>query len=199
VTDDQDFRCRMEQIGDLVQKMEGIADPAVRAAAKELVARLMELHGTGLERMLEITFGAGGPAMGIIDAFGRDPLVGSLLILYGLHPEPLGTRVTKALEQIRPRLRKQGGEIELISLEEGVVRIRIEAAAHTCGSTVKTLRSTVEEAIYGAAPDIASLLIDGPESKASSGFVALEKLMGDHRSLPVGTGPALVSRVEGAD
>jgi Fe-S cluster biogenesis protein NfuA len=199
VTDDKDFRCRMEQIGDLVEKMEGIADPAVRAAAKELVARLMELHGTGLERMLEITFGAGEPAMGIIDEFGRDPLVGSLLILYGIHPEPLATRVIKALERVRPRLRKQGSEIELISIAEGVVRMRLEAAAHTCGSTAKTLRSTVEEAIYEAAPDITSLLIDGPEAKASAGFVALEKLMGDHRSMPMGRGPTLVSRVEGAD
>jgi len=199
VTDDKDFRCRMEQIGDLVEKMEGIADPAVRAAAKELVARLMELHGAGLERMLEITFGAGEPAMGIIDAFGRDPLVGSLLILYGLHPEALATRVSKAVERIRPRVRKQGGEIELVSVEEGVVRIRVEAAAHTCGSTTKTVRSTVEEAIYEAAPDLTSLLIEGPEAKASSGFVAVGKLMGNHRSMPVGTGPTLVSRVEGAD
>ena len=199
MTDDKDFRCRMEQIGELVEKMEGIADPAVQAAAKELVARLMELHGTGLERMLEITFGAGEPAMGIIDEFGRDPLVGSLLILYGLHPEALETRVAKALERIRPRLRKQGSEIELVSVEEGVVRIRMEAAAHSCGSTAKTLRSTLEEAIYEAAPDITSLLIDSPEAKASSGFVALEKLMGNHRSMPVGTGPTLVSRVEGAD
>ena len=199
MTDDQDFRCRMEQIGDLVQKMEGIADPAVRAAAKELVARLMELHGTGLERMLEITFGAGESAMGIIDAFGRDPLVGSLLILYGLHPEALETRVIKAVERIRPRLRKQGSEIELVSVEEGVVRIRVEETVHTCGSTTKTVRSTIEEAIYDAAPDITSLLIDGPEAKASSGFVAVEKLMRNHRSMPVGTGPTLVSRVEGAD
>jgi len=199
VTDDQDFRYRMGQIGDLVQKMEGIADPAVHAAARELVARLMELHGTGLEKMLEITFRAGEPAMGIIDEFGRDPLVSSLLILYGLHPEALETRVIRALERIRPRLRKQGSEIELISVEEGVVRIKMEAAAQTCGSTAKTLRSSVEEAIYEAAPDVTSLLLDGPEAKASSGFVALEKLMGDHRSMPLGTGPTLASSVEGAD
>ena len=198
MADDKDFRYRMEQIGDLVQKIEGIADPAVRAAAKELVARLMELHGTGLEKMLEITFQAGEPARAIIDEFGRDPLVSSLLILYGLHPETLETRVTKALERIRPRLRKQGSEIELVSVEEGVVRIRMEADLPTCGSTAKTLRSTLEEAICEAAPDITSLVIDGPEAKVASGFVALEKLMG-HHSMPVAGGTPSASRAESAD
>ena len=189
-----DFRRRMQQVGDLVQKIEDIADPAVRATAKELLQLLMELHATGLEKVLEITFQAGDSGRGIIDELARDPLVSGLFILYGLHPEALGTRVAKALDRIRPSLRKHGSEIELLAVDEGVVRVRIVMGGPTCGSTVKTIRSKVEEAIYEAAPDMTSLLIEGPETKAASGFVALEKLMGNH--LPVGPDPTL-ARVEG--
>jgi Fe-S cluster biogenesis protein NfuA len=185
LAEDKDFRQRMQRIGDLVQKIEDIADPAVRATAKELVQLLMEMHGTGLEKILEITFHAGNAGVGIIDELACDPLVSSLLILYGLHPEALGSRVAKALDRIRPGLRKHGSEIELLAVDEGVVRVRIETGGHACGSTLKGIRSTVEEAIYESAPDITSLFIEGPEAQASSGFVALEKLLGDHLSMPV--------------
>jgi Fe-S cluster biogenesis protein NfuA len=198
VADDKDFRHRVQQIREFVEKIEGIADPAVRATVKELVQLIMELHGTGLERMLEITFQAGDSGVGIIDKLGRDPLAGSLLILYGLHPEGLETRVIKAVERIRPSLRKQGCEIELTAVDEGVVRIEIEVGKHTCGSTVKTIQSAVEEAIYEAAPDATSLFIEGLDAKAPSGFVALEKLMGEHLSVEVPAGPNPGPRVEGA-
>jgi Fe-S cluster biogenesis protein NfuA len=199
VANDKEFRHRVQRIGGLVEKIEGVADPAVRATAKELVQLLMELHGTGLERMLEITFHAGDPGVGIIDELGHDPLVSSLLILYGLHPQPLETRVTNAVERMRPTLRKQGCEIELIAVNEGVVRIEMEVGEHTCGSTVKTIRSTVEEAVYEAAPDITSLFIEGLDTKVSSGFVALEKLMGEHLSMPITTDVTPGRRVQAAD
>jgi Fe-S cluster biogenesis protein NfuA len=199
VAEDKEFRQRMQRIGDLLQKIEDLADPAVRATAKELVQLLMEMHGAGLERILELTFHAGNPGVGIIDELARDPLVSSLLILYGLHPEALGSRVAKAVDRIRPGLRKQGSEIELLGVDEGIVRVRIETGGRACGSTVKVIRSAVEEAIYESAPDITSLLIEGPETKASSGFVALEKLLGDHLSMPGVDQPRLASRIEGAD
>jgi Fe-S cluster biogenesis protein NfuA len=200
VAEDKEFRQRMQRIGDLVQKIEDGADPAVRATAKELVQLLMEMHGTGLEKILEITFEAGKPGAGIIDKLGGDPLVSSLLILYGLHPETLGRRVAQALDRIRPGLRKHGSEIELLAVDEGVVRVRIDIdGGHACGSTVQTIRSTVEDAIYESAPDITSLFIEGPEAKSSSGFVALEKLLGDRLSMPVVRRPTLAPRIEGAD
>lgn len=198
MADDTDFRHRVQQIGDLVQKIEGIADPAVRATAKRLLELLMELHGTGLERMLEITFNAGEAGVGIIDELGRDPLVSSLMILYGLHPEALETRVAKSVERIRPSLRKQGCEIELIGVDEGLVRIEIQMGEHTCGSTVKAIRSTVEQALNEAAPDIVSLSIEGLGGNASA-FIALEKLTGDRLSLAVAPDSGLGRGVQSAD
>ena len=50
----------------------------------------MELHGAGLERMLEIVRANGDSGQLILDSLGRDDMVSSLLVLYGLHPVGIG-------------------------------------------------------------------------------------------------------------
>jgi Fe-S cluster biogenesis protein NfuA len=177
VADSRDFREDIQRIGGLVQEIESIADPAVRAATKNLVQSLMDLHGAALEKALGVIADAGEPGMNIIDRLGRDSLVSSVLILYGLHPEDFETRVVKAVDKVRPQLRKQGCEVELHSVADGVIRLRVETGSHTCGSTAKTLQATLEGAMYDAAPDLTSLVIEGFEDKPASGFVALDKLM----------------------
>jgi Fe-S cluster biogenesis protein NfuA len=192
VADSRDFREDIQRIGGLVQEIESIADPAVRAATKNLVQSLMDLHGAALEKALDIVAEAGEPGMTIIDRLGRDSLVSSLLILYGLHPEDLETRVAKAVDKVRPQLRKQGCEVELLGVNDGTIRLRVETGSHTCGSTAKTLQATLEGAIYDAAPDLTSLVIEGFEEKPASGFVALDKLMN-------GVAAPLVQTSQGTD
>ena len=116
----------MQRIGGLVQEIESIADPAVRAATKDLVQSLMDLHGAALEKALDIVADAGEPGLHIIDRLGRDSLVSSVLILYGLHPENLETRVVKAVDRIKPQLRKQGCEVELLDVSDGAIRVRVD-------------------------------------------------------------------------
>jgi Fe-S cluster biogenesis protein NfuA len=178
LTDNRDFRGEMQRIGELVQQIESIADPAVRAAAKNLMQSLMDLHGAALEKTLEVVAEAGDQGMNIIDRLGRHPLVSSVLILYGLHPEDIESRVVKAVDKVRPQLRKQGCEVELLSVDDGAIRLRVETGSHTCSSSSKTVQATLEGAMYDAAPDLASLVIEGFEEKPAPGFVALDKLMG---------------------
>jgi Fe-S cluster biogenesis protein NfuA len=178
VAEDKDFRERMQRIDGLVQEIEDIADPALRASTKELVQSLMDLHGAALERAMEVISSAGEPGMNLIDQLGRDPMVSSVLILYGLHPEELNSRVLKAIERVKPQLRKQGCELELLGLSEGTVRLRVQTGEHTCGSTAKTVQATLEGTIYDAAPDITALTIEGLDGKTVSGFVALDSLIG---------------------
>jgi Fe-S cluster biogenesis protein NfuA len=178
VADTRDLREDMQKIGGLVQEIESIADPAARAAAKNLIQSLMDLHGAALEKTLEIVAEAGEPGMAIIDRLGHDTLVSSVLVLYGLHPEDIETRVVNAFERVRPQLRKQGCEVELLGINNGTIRLRVETGSHTCGSTAKTVQATLEGAMYDAAPDLTSLVIEGLKEKPASGFVALDKLVG---------------------
>jgi Fe-S cluster biogenesis protein NfuA len=178
VAEDKDFRERVQRIGGLVEEVEAMADPAVRATTKVLVQSLMDLHGAAIERALEIISEAGDPGMELIDRLGRDPMVSSVLVLYGLHPEELESRVRKAIEKVKPLLRKQGAEVEVVELHEGIVRLRIETPGHSCGSTAKTVRATLEGAIYDAAPDLSRLTLEGLDGQVASGFVALDQLTG---------------------
>ena len=188
MADGRDFQEDMQRIGGLVQEMESIADPAVRAATKGLVQSLLDLHGAALEKALDIVAEAGEPGLSIIDRLGRDSLVSSVLILYGIHPEDLESRVVRAVDRVRPQLRKQGCEVELLGVNDGAIRLRVETGSHTCGSTAKTVQATLEGAMYDAAPDLTSLVIEGLEEKPASGFVALDKVGGMPRRIAGSSG-----------
>jgi Fe-S cluster biogenesis protein NfuA len=208
VVDEKDFQQRLQKIGDLVRDLETIADPASRAAAKELVQLLMDLHGTGLERILDIVFQSGDAGARIIDDLGQDALVSSLLVLYGLHPDELQTRVERKLNQISSKIHKMGAEVKVLSINGGDVRLRVRLdgkAGHACGSTSRTLQQTVEEAVYEAAPDLTSLVIERLDEPADSGFIAVEKLLGatPHPASPLPRSstlhPTLAHSSEGMD
>jgi Fe-S cluster biogenesis protein NfuA len=193
MSEDKELQQRVQQIGRLVAEIESVSDPALRTTARQLMQTLMELHGAALDRSLEIIVGAGDSGGRIINEMARDPLVGSVLVLHGLHPDDLGTRVTKAIERLQNRLRRDGSRVDLLAIEDGAVHLRVTPPEHACASTSKALRSTVENAVYEAAPDIASLIITGLEGKPATGFVSVELLVGH------ATTPALDGRVPAAE
>ena len=177
MSDPKELQQRIQRIGGLVQEIESLADPSVRASTKELVQLLMEFHGAGLDRALEVLANHGEPGLHLIDKLGRDPVVSSLLVLYGLHPDDVDTRARRAVENVLPKVQRGGGELEVLGISHGSVRLRLAVTGHSCGSTANTLKSIVEEAIYEIAPDVGSIVIEGLEDKASGGFVSLDKLL----------------------
>jgi Fe-S cluster biogenesis protein NfuA/nitrite reductase/ring-hydroxylating ferredoxin subunit len=173
---------QLKSIEALVHRIEQATDPALSVTAKELVQLLMELHGAGLERMLEIVDQSGASAPAIIEAFGRDDLVRSLLLLYGLHPDGLEARVLQALEKTRPYLKSHGGNVSLIGVDiSGAVTLRLEGNCHGCPSSSATLKLAVEEAIYEAAPDVTAIIVQGSiqEQSPAIAFVPLSQLGGN--------------------
>src|SRR5260370_31705853 len=123
MSNEKEFQQRVQRIGALVQEIESIADPAVRASTMQLVQLIMEFHGTGLDRALEILAEAGDPGMALIEKLGRDPIVSSLLVLYGLHPASLEDRVHKAVERLPPELQRDGALVPLLGVGECAVRL----------------------------------------------------------------------------
>jgi hypothetical protein len=178
VADNRELQKSAQRIGALVHDLETIADPAARSRSKELVQLLLDLHGAALERMLDIVFRSGDPGRQVIDEFGQDQLVSSLLVLYGIHPEDLQTRVERKMTQIQSKLHKMGAAAELVSINDSEVRVKVKVEGHGCGSTRRNVQTTLEEAIYEAAPDVTSLIVEGLEEPSASGFVAVETLLG---------------------
>jgi Fe-S cluster biogenesis protein NfuA len=185
VGDEREFRERVQEIGRLVAGLDAMADQQARTSARELVRLVMELHGTAIERMMEIIFEQGSAGTEMIEKLGHDRMVSSLLALHGLHPDDLETRVTRALERLEGKLSKQDVEVQLLSAEQASVRIKATTNAHACGSSAATVRATIEEAVYEAAPEIGELIIEGLEPKSAGGFVGLDQLLGSPAPAPV--------------
>src|SRR5580658_4773672 len=175
---DKELQKRMQRIGETIEQLESAADPSSRAMAKELLESLMALHGAALERILDLASQAGEAGETIIRKCGRDELVSSVLLLYGLHPEGLRTRVTRALEKSKSHIESHGGSTELVSIsEDGVVTLRLHVKANGCGSTAGALKSAVAAAVQDAAPDATSIVVEETGAGLSQpGFVPLAQL-----------------------
>lgn len=184
----QEFQQRIGNIEHLVHQIERTADPAIKATATELIQALLDLHGAGLERMLELTYQTGGTAgQVIIDEMGRDELVSSLLILHGVHPLDLETRVLQALDQVRPYLGLHGGDVELLGITaEGAVSLRLVGNCDGCPSSQVTLKRAIQEAIYKAAPDVIGIRVEGdaanPPPARPANFVPVSELLIDTKA-----------------
>jgi len=63
-------------------------------------------------------------------------------------------KVEKALSSIRPVLQADGGNIELVSVENDVVRVRLTGACRGCPMAQMTMTAGVEQAIKKAVPEI---------------------------------------------
>lgn len=73
--------------------------------------------------------------------------------------EELASNVEKALEEIRPFLNSDGGDITLISIAEGKhVTVRLEGACTACSVNQMTLKAGVETTIKKYAPQIESVV-----------------------------------------
>lgn len=63
-------------------------------------------------------------------------------------------KVEAALNKIRPYLEADGGDVKIVSIEEGIVRIELLGACGTCPMSTMTMKAGVEEAIIKAVPEI---------------------------------------------
>ena len=161
---------RIEKIEGLVARIRSAPDPETRDAALELVQTLMDFHATAIDRMMDIAATTGDEGWRIIDLFALDDVVANLLLLHGLHPVDLETRVQNALQKVRPYLQSHGGDAKLIEITNGAVRLRLLGTCNGCPSSSLTLKTAIEKAIYEMAPDVSSV-----ECEAGSEMVSLQK------------------------
>lgn len=183
MANEKTIQAPMKRIGEIVDHLERSADPITRATGKELLECVMALHGAALERILELTSEAGEIGEGIIRKCGADEVVSSVLLLYGLHPESLRTRVNAALVKSRKLLESHAAHAELVAVtDEGAITVRLEVKSSGCGAA--SIKTELEGAIQDAAPDASSIVVE--EYGASlllTNFVSIAQLEST-RALP---------------
>ncbi|MGR3174645.1 MAG: NifU family protein [Candidatus Scalindua sp.] len=68
--------------------------------------------------------------------------------------EDLMARVEKSLDSIRPALMADGGNVELVEIEDGIVKVRLQGACGTCPSALMTLKQGIEVRVKEDCPEI---------------------------------------------
>jgi Fe-S cluster biogenesis protein NfuA/nitrite reductase/ring-hydroxylating ferredoxin subunit len=160
-----------------------------RERAEERVRVVSDLYGAGLERVLDLMHERGHLDDETLAALAADDLVASLLLVHGLHPYDVATRVERALESVRPYLGSHGGDVELLEIsDEGVVRLRLLGSCDGCASSSVTLKLAVEGAIEAAAPEITAIEVETPSERAEPAVIPMASLFA--RVAPAGAGPA---------
>jgi Fe-S cluster biogenesis protein NfuA len=150
--------------------------PDAAATGEALVRALLGLYGAGLERILTALQQAAPEALLTL---AEDPLVAGLLALHDLHPRTVRQRVEAALDGVRPYLASHGGDVSVLSVEDGVVRLRLEGTCNGCGSSRATLEHAVEGAVAAAAPEVEHLEVEGVATppEPHDGLIPLESLL----------------------
>ncbi|MEU5085355.1 NifU family protein [Streptomyces sp. NPDC021356] len=176
LTDDEAEE-RLARIDGLLAELESAPGPTVRRAL-EAVRLLSEVYGEALARLLDHTGlePAGRPSP------GEDELVGHLLVLHGIHPEPAERRAARAVERLRPAVRERGGDVEWAGVEGRVARVRVSegggGCGGGCGAASSPLLEAVREAVLAAAPELVAVerLPEPSARRAAPAFVPLDAL-----------------------
>jgi Fe-S cluster biogenesis protein NfuA len=75
-----------------------------------------------------------------------------------LNKAELSVKIEEALESLRPFLKADGGDMELVNItDEGVAQLRLLGACSDCSMSMMTLKGGVEEVLKKAAPEIISV------------------------------------------
>ena len=66
-------------------------------------------------------------------------------------------QVERVINRIRPAVQMDGGDIELVDVVDGIVKLRLVGACHGCPSSTMTLKMGIERAIRSEVPAITSV------------------------------------------
>jgi Fe-S cluster biogenesis protein NfuA len=67
----------------------------------------------------------------------------------------LTARVEAALEQIRPYLQADGGDVSLVEItEDKIVKLELQGACKSCSMSMMTMKAGIEESIKRIAPEV---------------------------------------------
>ncbi len=149
----------LDRLEELLAEVEAL-DESVQSRVFELLDGVDALHRLAVTRLADALDGD------LERLRGSDPAVAWLFEAYGVGVDD-AQAADAALEQIRPYIHEHGGEVEVLGVEHGVVRVRLTGACSGCTSAADTLRHGVEEALRENLPGFVAMDV-APDSGAAA-------------------------------
>src|SRR5215210_1152851 len=157
--------------------------------------------------MLELIDAVHRPGIAALaEGNAEHPAAQALLAMYALLDADDEELVEEALEQVRPYIHSHGGQVELLAVEDGVVRVRMSGACHGCAASAMTLRRGIEEALRAGYPGFREVVAEEP---AGATLLQIDDLRrpvfadvdppapGQLRALVLDEAPILLAAVDG--
>src|SRR4051812_39153867 len=131
---DAAVEARLVRLDDVLGQLEQIPGRTAELAL-EAVETLTEVYGEALRRTMQCA----GRSDDVVRTLTADELLRHLLLLHGLHPDPVEARIARAVDDLRLALRKAGADVELVGVDAGVARVSISSGSSCggCGSTAE--------------------------------------------------------------
>lgn len=149
------------RVASALARLDALEDPSARTAAHDALAAVLEFHGEGLRRTFTLLHEGSGDHERLIEKLSHDEVVSSLLVLHGLHPQTVETRVRGALGGI---VTSAHDRIEIVSVDPSSVQVRVAGS--------ERLRREVARAVADAVPDVAHVEV----VPTDRGLVPIERL-----------------------
>jgi Fe-S cluster biogenesis protein NfuA/nitrite reductase/ring-hydroxylating ferredoxin subunit len=163
--------------------------------AEQLAGALMDLYGEGLARIFEAIGEEGSEALRA--RLVEDGVVASLMLIHDLYPVPLEERVQEGLDSVRPYMESHGGNVELLGIEDGIARLRLEGSCHGCAASASTLELAVEQALQATAPDLEGIDVEGVVEPPVGAFELPMAGSANWRALEIDVAPGALATADG--
>ncbi|QWB27632.1 MULTISPECIES: NifU family protein [Streptomyces] len=167
---DPEVEARLARLDDLLEGLESAPGPTTRSAT-EAVALLTEVYGEALARVMDHADGT------LAGNLAGDELLGHLLVLHDIHPEPAERRAARAVERLRPAVQERGGDVEWAGVEGRVGRVRLTSGGGCgsgCGGGGSEVTDAVRAAVLAVAPELTA--VEPLPSTPAPAFVPLTTL-----------------------
>ncbi|MQY36450.1 hypothetical protein SRB17_44510 [Streptomyces sp. RB17] len=167
---DPAVEARLARLDELLAGLESAPGPALEA-----VRLLTEVYGEALARVLDHADER------LRERLADDELLGHLLVLHAVHPEPAELRAARAVEKLRPAVRERGGDLEWAGVDGQVARVRLSSGGGCgsgCGGGSSDVVEAVRAAVLAVAPELTSVetVPGGAERKPAPAFVPLSTI-----------------------
>lgn len=174
---DQNVRQLVARTEALLRQLEALDEGQGKSLAIECIQALFELYGEGFARL--VNQATQEDSTKLLEQYKQDELLSHLLLLHGLHPDGVETRVQQALDEVRPYMETHGGNVELLGVTGGIAYLRLVGSCHGCAASSTTMKLAVEKAIQKFAPDLLGVEAEGAIEAPldlAAGFVPISSL-----------------------
>ncbi|MEU6643961.1 NifU family protein [Saccharomonospora sp. NPDC046836] len=166
---DEAVRERLARLDEVLEQVEEIPGPAGELALAA-ITELAQVYGEALARAT----GYAAEVPTLLETLVGDELLGHLLVLHDIHPEPVHRRVARVIDELRTAVTDGGGEIALAGIEHGVATVTLSTGG--CGSAASGVRDAVRQAVLAVAPELTDVTMVVPAGEHDTAFIPIESL-----------------------